>query len=386
MEDYNDRGILHRMHKVGTPSKNIVIKMAVKTALIAETTALFTKDVITNPFVGKEFHIKLVRRQGYSGKYRTHIKLIRAEAPLRPLFKPRGVFHRISESKRFIEGKQRNKSFIGSTLLTSEKAVIEAEWFVTRQYWQKLKNSSETMDTGKAIMTGITTIQTLDSGRKYLIKYRRNRAEHIQKKNSAQKKQFARKKYKSAKKDYLQNKSILKGKLKKLQKSYPTNSSQQNSNDKKKIRLHNKKIRIVVKSKICYQKQLIHSERAIYRNKIKIKKSSIKEFKQSKIVPLAVLPLVPSVALAKNVLSSSGRKILNSDQNNDIVQGVNKSYKVGKSLFKAGKKISTKLYDKNMRIEFQKQKLHKQENKLNSNTSELKKTSAITLRKNRKQL
>ena len=108
MEDYNDRGILHRMHKVGTPSKNIVIKMAVKTALIAETTALFTKDVITNPFVGKEFHIKLVRRQGYSGKYRTHIKLIRAEAPLRPLFKPRGVFHRISESKRFVEGKHRN--------------------------------------------------------------------------------------------------------------------------------------------------------------------------------------------------------------------------------------------------------------------------------------
>ena len=392
MEDYNDRGILHRMHKVGTPSKNIVIKMAVKTALIAETTALFTKDVITNPFVGKEFHIKLVRRQGYSGKYRTHIKLIRAEAPLRPLFKPRGVFHRISESKRFVEGKHRNKSFIrrvaGSTLLTSEKAVIEAEWFVTRQYWQKLKNSSETMDTGKAIMTSVTTIQMLDSGRKYLINYRRNRAARIQKKTaySAQKKQFAtaKKKYKSAKKDYLQNKSILKGKLKKLQKSYPTNSSQQNSNDKKKIRLHNKKIRIVVKSKICYQKQLRNSERAIYRNKKKIKRLSKKEVKQSKIVPLAALPLVPSVTLAKNVLSSSGRKILNSDQNNDIVQGVNKSYKVGKSLFKAGKKISTKLYDKNMRIEFQKQKLHKQENKLNSNTSELKKNKRNHIKKKQK--
>ena len=38
-EEYKNRGVLHKLHKVGTPSKNILIKTAVKSALATENTA-----------------------------------------------------------------------------------------------------------------------------------------------------------------------------------------------------------------------------------------------------------------------------------------------------------------------------------------------------------
>lgn len=177
--EYKNRGILHKLNKVGTSHKNFILKTAVKTVLAAETTALFTKDIITNRFVGKEFHVKLERYQSKSGKFKTHIKLIRTEAPL---FKPRGILHKISEFGRFVEGDVKKngkgkKSFVRkltrSVLLTSEKGVIEAGTFAIKQTWQKLRNHSEMMDTGKAVMASITTLQTLNSGCKYLINYRK---------------------------------------------------------------------------------------------------------------------------------------------------------------------------------------------------------------------
>ena len=181
--EYKNRGILHGLHKVGNPSKNILMRAAVKTVLAAETTALFAKDLITNPLVGKEFHIKLERKQSSSGKFKTHIKLIRVESPIN---KSHGIFHKI-EAGRFVEGDVKNgkgkKGFVRklarSALLTSEKGVIEAGTFAIRQTWQKLRNHSEMMDTGKAVMTSITTLQTLNSGRKYLINYRKKSKNYL---------------------------------------------------------------------------------------------------------------------------------------------------------------------------------------------------------------
>lgn len=73
-EEYKNRGVLHKLHKVGTPSKNILIKAVTKSVLITETTALITKDAITNRFSGKEFHIHFERSQHKSGKSKLMLK------------------------------------------------------------------------------------------------------------------------------------------------------------------------------------------------------------------------------------------------------------------------------------------------------------------------
>ena len=90
--EYKNRGILHKLTSSAKfrpqESVNPLIKLTTKAALATETTVLFAKDLAVNRFVGKETHIKFERRQGKNGKYRTHIKLVRAEAPQQL---PRGI-------------------------------------------------------------------------------------------------------------------------------------------------------------------------------------------------------------------------------------------------------------------------------------------------------
>lgn len=102
--EYKNRGILHKLTsgRKFHPQKSShkLIKLTAKTALAAETTALFAKDLVVNRFVGKETHIRFERKQNKHGKYRTHVKLVRAEASDRP----QGILHKVFALDRFIEG------------------------------------------------------------------------------------------------------------------------------------------------------------------------------------------------------------------------------------------------------------------------------------------
>ena len=77
--EYKNRGILHKVSNVTKlhKSSNTLVRRTTKTLLYGETALIFAKDIVTNRLVGKEFHIKFERKLNRSGKYRTHIRLIR---------------------------------------------------------------------------------------------------------------------------------------------------------------------------------------------------------------------------------------------------------------------------------------------------------------------
>lgn len=230
-EEYKNRGVLHKLHSVGTPSKNILIKATVKSTLAVETTALFAKDVITNHFVGKEFHIRFERNQHKSGKFKTDIKIVRADAPL---YRPKGVFHKATNLGLFFEGdvpfRKRQKTkyspktkagraayFIAhsavnpyisagkftfksakkiskATILTAESAILQSTSFGLK------------LDGGKAVLSAITTVRNLNNARKYIIRYKADRKEYAQLKQSFKaqklKAKKAKKNFKLQKKSY----------------------------------------------------------------------------------------------------------------------------------------------------------------------------------------
>ena len=133
--EYKDRGALHKLVNLTRfkphQSKHIWIKAPVKTLLAAETGLLFTKDLLTNRFEKKEFHIKIEHRTGKSGKEKAHIKLVRADIENRP----RGLFHKAANLKRFIENdkpkppKIHGKLFrvAGKTAKLTGKTLLAAE-------------------------------------------------------------------------------------------------------------------------------------------------------------------------------------------------------------------------------------------------------------------
>ena len=312
--EYQQRGVLHKLTNTKKlcpqQSKNVLIKWTTKTALAAETAVLFSKDVAVNRFVGKETHIKFERSQNESGKFKTHIKLVRAEAPQQL---PKGVLHKLNNINRFVEGdkplqkkpkiKYEPKSLKGemaygalssskavvknsakfakATALTGETVLTKAGSTGLRQIQYKLRNNSDVHDSGKAVMTGITALQTINRGRKYLINYRRSRAAYKQQKITfeGQKQQLKteKAKYSGENQKYKLQKKQLKNKL-----SGITTSSS--------VR---QKRKIVLRSKVKYQKQLNRSNKAVYKNFKKQKKFAKKEARQSKVLPIAALPLVP---------------------------------------------------------------------------------------------
>lgn len=388
--EYKDRGVLHKLtqHTKFKPqqSKRRLIRWTGKAMLAVETTALFAKDLAVNRFVGKETHIRFERRQNKHGKYRTHIKLVRAEASDKPV----GLLHKVFSIGRFFEGDvpfrkkvklkkhrykpktlkgkaayglfrltkgtakftlKRSAKLTKAALLTGESAVLTAGKASIDHFRRKLRDNQSTHDSGRAVLASITALQTLNSGRKYLINYRRRRAVYKQKKASYKslKRLFKsqKKKYKSTKKAVRLTKKKLKHKLKSIKKSKVSSI---------------KKKRIVIKRRIRNQKKLKKSERKSYRIQKKQKKLAKKEMKKAKVVPRASLPLVPSAAMVKQLSSSYARKLVAADQNNDFMQAADKLYRIGRQTHKAAKKINSNLYKKMSAAK--QSKLHSEKNKL----------------------
>ena len=87
---------------------------------------------------GKEFHLKLERKPGRLIKtHHTHLKIVRADAPV---FKQRGLLHKIDDLSRRIEGDKpplitkrinnmRPKSTFGKSAKVSLKAVNKVRKF-----------------------------------------------------------------------------------------------------------------------------------------------------------------------------------------------------------------------------------------------------------------
>lgn len=409
-EEYKNRGVLHKLHKVGTPSKNILIKAVTKSVLITETTALITKDAITNRFSGKEFHIYFERSQHKSGKFKTDVKIVRANAPL---YKQKGIFHKLADSGRFFEGdvpfrkrqiKYSPKSKFGkvaysatkplistskftikaakkvvkATALTAESAVITSSSFALNKLRQRLSYSSDTLDGGKAVLSSITAVRNLNNARKYIIRYRAERKEYSQLKQSFKAQKFkvkkAKQSFKLEKQSYKSFKQGQKKRLKTISKVYKsTNKSKARfkaikkvykPQKKGKLQKLNQKQRIQKNTRLkkLQRKKNLSLEKKIYKNQEKFKKLLKKQKKKAKVVPIAALPLVPVAAGTKQLTASMRQKLLMSDPNNDALQAVDKSVAVVKKTVKTAKSAKRKLQNKTEPA--RKSKLHKQANRL----------------------
>lgn len=409
-EEYKNRGVLHKLHKVGTPSKNILIKAVTKSVLITETTALITKDAITNRFSGKEFHIHFERSQHKSGKFKTDVKIVRANAPL---YKQKGIFHKLADSGRFFEGdvpfrkrqiKYSPKSKFGkvaysatkplistskftikaakkvvkATALTAESAVITSSSFALNKLRQRLSYSSDTLDGGKAVLSSITAVRNLNNARKYIIRYRAERKEYSQLKQSFKAQKFkvkkAKQSFKLEKQSYKSFKQGQKKRLKTISKVYKsTNKSKARfktikkvykPQKKGKLQKLNQKQRIQKNTRLkkLQRKKNLSLEKKIYKNQEKFKKLLKKQKKKAKVVPIAALPLVPVAAGTKHLTASMRQKLLMSDPNNDALQAVDKSVAVVKKTVKTAKSAKRKLQNKTEPA--RKSKLHKQANRL----------------------
>lgn len=409
-EEYKNRGVLHKLHKVGTPSKNILIKAVTKSVLITETTALITKDAITNRFSGKEFHIHFERSQHKSGKFKTDVKIVRANAPL---YKQKGIFHKLADSGRFFEGdvpfrkrqiKYSPKSKFGkvaysatkplistskftikaakkvvkATALTTESAVITSSSFALNKLRQRLSYSSDTLDGGKAVLSSITAVRNLNNARKYIIRYKAGRKEYSQLKQSFKAQKFkvkkAKQSFKLEKQSYKSFKQGQKKRLKTISKVYKsTNKSKARfkaikkvykPQKKGKLQKLNQKQRIQKNTRLkkLQRKKNLSLEKKIYKNQEKFKKLLKKQKKKAKVVPIAALPLVPVAAGTKQLTASMRQKLLMSDPNNDALQAVDKSVAVVKKTVKTAKSAKRKLQNKTEPA--RKSKLHKQANRL----------------------
>lgn len=220
--EYKDRGILHKLTS-GTKfrpqsSSKPLIRLTAKAALAAETTVLFAKDLAVNRFVGKETHIKFERKQGSNGKYRTHIKLVRAEAPQQL---PKGILHKLDNIGRFFEGdkpfeKQAKIEYKPKTLkgkiayygvakplaegtkfhlktsvklvkgaaLASESAFFAAGSAGINIIARKLRMSSDMSDGGRTAMTALAAVSTGRRAARYLKAYRKRRVKYKELKRS----------------------------------------------------------------------------------------------------------------------------------------------------------------------------------------------------------
>lgn len=376
--EYKDRGVLHKIvikAKFNPDQSKIpFVKYGTKAVLAAETTALFGKDLITNRLVGKETHIRFERKLTSSGRYRTHIKLVRAEAPT---VLPRGIIHKIAKADRFIEGDVPFKSSkIRATdllkpAMAAESAVLYAGSAGVSLIARKLRMNSSVSDGGKMAMTAISSASTIHRAWRYMIIYRKRRMRFKESQISYKGKkaavEAARQSFKSQKRE--SSDSVKKLRLKK--RSVTGNGD----TDKKK--------KIVINSKIKYQKQLVGSEKAKFKNQKKLVKLAKVQMNRERVLPVGAVPiLVPSAFAAHRIHRKAQETLSNSDPNNDFVAAADSTARIAKETRRIVKPVATKLSEK--RTDIQKSHLHRQENRLKTKNADLKKHKRKKIKANQK--
>lgn len=429
------------VHKIG----NFALKAESKVIAAEDFTknsAIVAKNLVINRFVGKEYHINFERKQDQSGHFKTYAKLVRADIKERP----KGLLHKIDKMSRFFEGDapftkkykiryipksrlgrlaylytavpviragkftaRKTTKAIWKTSLAAESAALKASSAGINHLRQKLRNSSDTLDGGKVVLTGLTALHTLNSARKYLIKYRIERKNFKQLKQIHQGQKLNTKKaklhYKAERKIIRSDKKVLKRKLKTVSKLHLSKrhkpmsrvfrqrlrvsvekiSAVQNyrntkffyqhliKSDRKKLKKYKSKQRSRIKAiKKISQKTDNHTSRSRLVQKVRVytKLNKPKIFLTARITAAKIkLKQNKSLYRSKNKFRSaqikSAKKIVKNHQRQKISQA--------KKIRKQKRKVV------NSKIKYQKQ-LNKSEKKILKNQKKLKKISKAEMK------
>lgn len=343
---------------------------------------------------GKEYHIEFTRVKTSTGFHR-QIKLKKADAPA---FVQNGVLHKLYNVNRRFEGDvpkfsisqkieniqphtTQGKSVKYSLLAVSKsrkiatsaawKAALSAETITLtsarlagNRLTQKIRNNADTIDSGKAILSAVTTISTANRVRKTLIQHKLQR-----KRYKAYKQAVATSKaqFKSAKHRLQIKKKEFKS-AKKLQKQKLNNISNEFKNSSKFISA--KKIRAIARilhknikanRKFIIEKDKVEVQKDLYKSKIKLKRL----YKPKNIV------LQGLKSAAVRGAYSVSNKIAQNAQDNDFVQAISNAVTVDRQI-----KTIIKSY-KNQKIskaEKRPEKLNKRRNKLQQKQNKLNQT------------
>lgn len=431
--EYKNRGILHKLTSSAKfrpqESVNPLIKLTTKAALATETTVLFAKDLAVNRFVGKETHIKFERRQGKNGKYRTHIKLVRAEAPQQL---PRGVLHKLNDIGRFFEGDKpfqkkakieykpktikgriayygiakplaegtkfhlkNSVKLVKGAALASESALLKAKSAGINMLTRKLRMSSEMSDGGKSAMTMLSAVSTGRRAVRYLKTYRKKRVKYKESKQSYKNQKLTEKAAKQKLKDIRkENRPVLfkhrvkriviyGGNIQRFVKFHASHGKTASKSTYKRQRKVSAGKQLVLKSKIKYRKKLNATEKTLYKNQKKFQKLAKKKMKRNKVTPAPLMPVMaPSAFALKRIGRKSWEKALSADQNNDFIQAADKISRGAFAVHHAAKPIKNKLYEK--RTQTQQNRLQREHNRLNEKKGDLKKDKRKHIKKNQK--
>lgn len=364
--DYHDRGAFHKVvnHTGFKPnhSHNPLIRYSTNALLKAETTGLFAKDIITNKLVGKEFHIKFERVQNTNGKFVTKASLRRVNAPV---YKQPGIIHSFSRIGRRFEGDTPNISLTNriSSFQPTSKAGKVAKGVMTgtdkarrgvlsgakkialstetialttanvagNKLIQNLRNNLDGIDTGKAALSTITTLNAMNNARKIVIQH------HLLKAN-----------YKIQKESFINKQQ----KLKQLKRNYKNSIYSSSSSAYKRI---DKKI-------ISNQKKAVKTAR------------KLKKFNRPKPLVLTGLGAITIKSAAR-----ISENISRADPDNDFATAISKTTNAVRNTRSVNRAVKnhkvTKSNKKAEKLNKQSNKLKERRNKLQKEKSKKKKTS-----------
>lgn len=367
--EYKDRGLLHKItnHTKFKPhkSKNALVRLTAKSALRMETARLFVTDVATNKLVGKEFHIKFDRQKNKKGKYHTHFKIVRADAPL---YKERGALHRVFNLHRRFEGDV--PTFLKNDIrllkpvkqlsLGSETALIKLSGVGINKLKNKTRNELESSDSGKAVLTTISTAITLNNVRKKVINQRIKKNAYRVKKTSfkAQKSQLKKTK-KDLKLNNPKKKLLLRSKKTKFNQA--KRDYKANKDNAKKQQKY-----LTLKQEYKFLKKSKKFEKKNFKNQKKRFKNIKKQKKLYKPKPLVVQGVTSGL---NKINSSVWQKMVATDPDNDFLTATSK---VTNYLEKRSQKAKHYKAKRTHKVEKKETKLTQQQNKLKTKESKLK--------------
>lgn len=248
--------------------------------------------------------------------------------------------------------------------LSAETITLTSARLAGNRLTQKIRNNADTIDSGKAILSAVTTISTANRVRKTLIQHKLQR-----KRYKAYKQAVATSKaqFKSAKHRLQIKKKEFKS-AKKLQKQKLNNISNEFKNSSKFISA--KKIRVIARilhknikanRKFIIEKDKVEVQKDLYKRKIKLKRL----YKPKNIV------LQGLKSAAVRGAYSVSNKIAQNAQDNDFVQAISNAVTVDRQI-----KTIIKSY-KNQKIskaEKRPEKLNKRRNKLQQKQNKLNQT------------
>lgn len=248
--------------------------------------------------------------------------------------------------------------------LSAETITLTSARLAGNRLTQKIRNNADTIDSGKAILSAVTTISTANRVRKTLFQHKLQR-----KRYKAYKQAVATSKaqFKSAKHRLQIKKKEFKS-AKKLQKQKLNNISNEFKNSSKFISA--KKIRVIARilhknikanRKFIIEKDKVEVQKDLYKSKIKLKRL----YKPKNIV------LQGLKSAAVRGAYSVSNKIAQNAQDNDFVQAISNAVTVDRQI-----KTIIKSY-KNQKIskaEKRPEKLNKRRNKLQQKQNKLNQT------------